>query len=97
MATCGGGAATCGGGAVTSGGGAATFAKREELGRREREEREGKGKKLVGKRGPGGGLGGPGPRDCGINSVRLRSEARFELLSSARLRALICMRWAVPR
>jgi hypothetical protein len=29
----------------------------------------------------GWGSGGPGPRDCGMNSAKLRSEARFELLS----------------
>jgi hypothetical protein len=51
---------------------------------------------MSGRERAGWGSKGPGPSDCGMNSVRSRSEVRFELLSSARLRALICMRWAAP-
>jgi hypothetical protein len=58
---------------------------REEKRRNEREK-EG-----------GVGLGVPGPRGCGANPAGLRSEARFELLSSAWLRGLFWVRRALPR
>jgi hypothetical protein len=43
------------------------------------------------------GSGGAGPCSCGANSAGLRCEARFELLSSAWLRSLFCVRWALLR
>jgi hypothetical protein len=82
------------GGVVSGGGwrpawlgnrGRAPSGQREENGRRNGRERERRG-----------GSGGGGPRGHGANPAGLRSEARFELLSSARLRALFCMRWALP-
>jgi hypothetical protein len=90
--------ATCVGGAVLSVGmgsvdrrcGRQETSSWEERDRREkregRNEREREGRV---------GVWGAGPHDCGMNSAGLRSEAQFELLSSAWLRALICMRWAV--
>jgi hypothetical protein len=67
--------------------------------------RSGEGRRLGEERKPGeewkeeraGGGQGVGPRVCGANSARLRCEAQFELLSSAWLRRLFRVRWALPR
>jgi hypothetical protein len=40
---------------------------------------------------------GAGPRGCRANPAGLRSEARFQLLSSAWLRGVFRVRWALPR
>jgi hypothetical protein len=64
--------------------------KRRSSGREEEKEgneREG---------GRGRGSRGAGPCGCGANPAGLRSEARFELLSSAWLRGLFRVRWALP-
>jgi hypothetical protein len=48
--------------------------------------------------GRGSGMGRPTRvRYCRVYSAWLRSEARFELPSSARLRRFFCMRWVVRR
>jgi hypothetical protein len=97
-AAVGGASAAVGGASVSEGGGRWPVRSGAGAGAgRSSRKREKKRSEMRRSEGGGGGLGGAGPGGCGSNPAWSRREARFELLSSAWLRGLFWVKWALLR